>query len=81
MDRRTLVRTNASATIVGLSFWITAAATAAWMMLWFLTGNFLSSALSIVAALTFFAIWSSEKPFVTRTEERRPTGQPTPLES
>jgi hypothetical protein len=73
-------RTNEGGTIVGLSFWITAAAMAVWMLLWFLTGNFLSSVLSIVGALTFLAIWSSEKSFFPRTGKALSTGAPAPLE-
>ena len=81
MDGRPQELTKAGATILGLSLWITALAMVVWMMLWFLTGNFLGSFLSILAALTFLTVWSYEPKFLRRKNESVATGQPAPLES
>jgi len=40
---------------LGLALWITAMSMGAWLTLWFLSGEFLSSLLAILAPMTLFA--------------------------
>jgi hypothetical protein len=70
MDGWTKDATGHRAGVAVLSLWITAAACAAWAMLWLVSGNFASSFVVILASMILL---------VARLSERRTKGRETEL--
>ena len=55
MERRTRSSADEGVIYLGLALWLSAAPMLAWLMLWFLSGDFLVSLLAVVAPLALLA--------------------------
>jgi hypothetical protein len=55
MENRTRGSANEGVIYLGLALWLSAAPMLAWLMLWFLSGDFLVSLLAVVAPLALLA--------------------------
>lgn len=55
MENRTRGSSNEGVIYLGLALWLSAAPMLAWLMLWFLSGDFLVSLLAVVAPLALLA--------------------------
>jgi hypothetical protein len=55
MENRTRGSSNEGVIDLGLALWLSAAPMLAWLMLWFLSGDFLVSLLAVVAPLALLA--------------------------
>jgi hypothetical protein len=80
MDGRTKDSAGNGGGLIGLSLWIAAAAAVAWTMLWLVSGNFASSLVAVLAAMTFLVVRLSGPASGQREAESLATARPASLE-